>query len=313
MFLSRYNGSICRFIQADTKDGGSKKATFMGEIILHVFEHAFLDTIKLLPFLFLAILAMECLEHFAGEHILGALKKAGRFSPAAGAALGCIPQCGFSVAAAQLFNNGLVTAGTVVAVFLATSDEAIPILLTRSEGLSAIWPLILSKVIIAIVAGFALDLIWNVKKQQAAALEHTHEDHDHCGVSFGSILWASLKRSLSILLFIFIATLILNFLIEGIGEDRLGQFLLTNHPLQPLVAAIFGFIPNCAISVILTEFYLSGAISFGATVAGLCTSAGVGMLVLLRGKRSWKQYVAILGTCLIAAVLTGSVLQWIGV
>ena len=283
------------------------------EMVLDSLLDALLDAAKLSPFLLVTIFVMEFIEHRAADKFAAALQRAGRFGAPLGALLGIVPQCGFSAACAHLYNGGLVTAGTVAAVFLSTSDEALPILLSNRAGLSSVWRLIAVKLIVAVVAGVALDLLWPLSKQRVAFEEseqpHECECDSHSG--FFGILWAAVKRTLSILLFILLVTFALNLLIAFIGETRLAALLLPG-PLQPLLAAVVGLIPNCAASVMLTQLYLDGMITFGSAVAGLCSAAGIGMLVLLRGKRGKRSYAVILGTVFFAAVLTGSLLQLIG-
>ena len=278
------------------------------EQVLHWALHAGEDALRLAPFLFLTLLALEYLEHYAANKLAYALQKAGRMGPGAGALIGCIPQCGFSVAAAHLYNAGLITAGTVAAVFLSTSDEALPILLAGGAG-GTVWKLLLAKVIIALMGGFLLDLVWKKGRKIHRLTEDDHNDHCHWNGSRWGLVWEAVKRTAGILLFLFLATFILNGAIGLLGEERLGAFLLSNTMLQPLVAALCGFIPNCAASVLLTEFYLSGAISFGSAAAGLCTAAGVGILELLRG-RSRSRLIPILAVYGAAAV-AGVLLQWL--
>lgn len=273
---------------------------------------ALLDTLKLAPFLLVTILLMEWIEHRAADRFTSALQNAGRFGAPVGALLGLVPQCGFSAACAHLFNGGLVSAGTLVAVFLSTSDEALPILISNPAGLASVWKLMLIKVLVAVIAGVALDAIWPIARQHADFARTEQPHHCECaeGSSFWSILWAAVKRALSILLFVFLITLVLNALIGLIGEQRLARLLLPG-PFQPFLAGLIGFIPNCAASVIMTQLYLDGLLSFGSAVAGLCTASGVGLLVLLRGKRRPQTYACILGVTYFAAVLAGSLLQWL--
>ncbi len=281
--------------------------------ILDCLLDALLDCAKLAPFLLITIFVMEFVEHRAADKFALALQRAGRFGAPLGAALGLVPQCGFSAACAHLFNGGFVTAGTVAAVFLSTSDEALPILLSNPAGFSAVWRLIAVKLVVAVAAGVALDLLWPVGKQRNNFMKteppHVCECDSHS--RFVDILWAAVRRTLSILLFLFIVTLALNVLIAVIGETRLAALLLPG-PFQPLLAAVVGLIPNCAASVMLTQLYLDGMITFGSAVAGLCSASGIGLLVLLRGKRSKLSYLAVLGTVFFAAVLTGTILQLIG-
>lgn len=273
---------------------------------------AFLDSAKLVPFFLVTLFIMEYLEHRASSKLTGALQKAGRLGPVAGACLGCMPQCGFAAAVAHLYNGGFITAGTLVAVFLSASDEAIPILLGNPSGFAAIGRLVVVKVGIGIVAGLLLDFFWNAKKQQ-------QEDSITWHVKSGSaengkllnIVLATCRRIVSIISFVFLATVLLNLLIESIGQERLSRLLLSESIFQPMLTALFGFIPNCAASVLITEFYLAGTLSFGSAVAGLCTSAGVGMLILLRGKHSLKTYAIVFGTLYLSAVIPGMLLQFI--
>ncbi len=269
---------------------------------------AVLDCLKLVPFLFATVLLMEYIEHRAGERFVVALQKAGRFGPPVGAALGLVPQCGFSAACAHLFNGGFVSAGTLAAVFLATSDEAIPILLANPSGLPIVLKLILTKALVGVIAGMLLDLVWPLGKQRIEYAAHEEKHVCDSDGTFRKILLAALRRTLSILGFLFLVTLALNFAIFFIGEERLGKLLLPG-PFQPFLAALVGLIPNCAASVLLTQLYLDGVISFGSAVSGLCAASGIGLLVLLRGKRGKKAYAIVLGTVVVASVLCGSVLQ----
>lgn len=277
---------------------------------LEILAEAVIDTLKLVPFLFLTVLFMEYVEHRAGDKLAHSLQKAGKFGPAAGAALGCIPQCGFSAAAAQLFNGGFISAGTLVAVFLSTSDEAIPVLIGEPGGWKAVGLLIAAKVVIALITGYVLDALW--RGGRASESRETTPAHDaECHEASGNFLRAALLRSLSILAFLFLATLLLGLVIVWIGEDALAALLLPG-PFQPLLAALIGLIPNCAASVLLTQLYLSGMLTFGSAVAGLCSAAGIGMLVLFRGKRRLRLYAVILAVTFGSAVLFGTLLQLIG-
>ncbi len=271
---------------------------------------AVIDSLKIAPFLLVTLFLMEYIEHRAAGRFERAMQRAGRFGPLLGGALGLVPQCGFSAACAQLFNGGLVTAGTLAAVFLSTSDEAVPLLIANPAGISSLWKLLVIKFLMAIVAGLLLDTIWPIRKQQSAwaAVETPH----HCDSDgrFMSILWAAIRRMLSILLFLFIITLSLNLIIGFIGEERFAALLLPGF-FQPFIAALIGFIPNCASSVLITQLYLDGMISFGSAVAGLGTASGIGLIVLLRGKRGARTCATILATVFVAAVLTGLLFQWL--
>ena len=269
---------------------------------------ALLDTLKLLPFLFAAFFALEYLEHRASEKLSALLSRTGRWAPAVGAGLGLVPQCGFSVAAAHLYDGGLITAGTLIAVFLSTSDEALPILLATPGGAGKVGGLLVAKLIVALLFGFGLDLFYR-KGRQTQIDASQHAQHCHISGSLKEIFLEAVKRTLSVFAFLFLVTLALNAALHFIGEDRLAALLLANSPLQPLIAALFGFIPNCAASVLLTQLYLSDAISFGSAVAGLSTSAGLGILALLQSRRGRRDWPVLLGYLYASAALSGMLIQ----
>lgn len=276
--------------------------------LLHAILHALEDCVPTLPFLFATVLVMEYIEHRAADRFVLSIRRAGRFGPLLGAGLGCVPQCGFSAACAELFNGGLVSAGTLVGVFLSTSDEAVPILLANPGGWREVLRLLAAKVVIAVIAGFALDAVWSREKQQRDYAQKSEPHICKSDEKFRHILFAALLRTLHIFLFLFLVTLSLSLLMEYLGEERLASLLLPG-PFQPLIAAFVGLIPNCAASVLLTQLYLDGMLSFGAAVAGLCSSAGIGLLVLLRGKRRLKTYAIVIGSVLLSAFVSGSLLQ----
>ncbi len=280
------------------------------EIFLDALLDAVIDCLKLVPFLLLTIFLMEYIEHRTADRFERVMQRAGRFGPVVGSVLGMIPQCGFSAACAQLFNGGLVTAGTLAAVFLSTSDEAIPILIANPSGIPVLWKLLAVKIIVALAAGFCLDVFWPIRRQEAA-YAITETPHQCSSDSkLRNIIWAAVKRTLSILFFLFLVTLILNLLIAFIGEKRLATLMMPGF-FQPIIAALIGFIPNCAASVLITQLYLDDMISFGSAAAGLCTAAGIGLIVLLRGKRGFKACAFVLITVFVAAVLCGLLLQWL--
>ena len=262
--------------------------------ILHALEHSVLhaltDTLKLLPFLFLTYLLMEFLEHRAGGATERGLRRAGCVGPLFGGALGMLPQCGFSAAAAGLYAGRVVTAGTLIAVFLATSDEMLPMLISSGADPLLIVRLLLTKLLIGVVAGFAVDGISRllrrrglVKEVDDDAIEELCErEKCECGERF----WLSaLKHTAYITVFLLIFTFVLNFAVELIGEEQIGAIVSDRPVLGSLLAALVGLIPNCASSIALTTLYLEGVIPVGVMMAGLCVNAGVGIAVLLRNNR----------------------------
>lgn len=286
--------------------------------MLDVLLDSLIDALKMLPFLVAVYLIIELLEHKAVDKIRNLLHSE-RLGIVSGALLGIFPQCGFSVAAANLYAERLITAGTLIAVFISTSDEAIPILASKPDQAKWLLPLIAVKVIYAIIAGFIVNLIFKITKfdHLEAHLdhhsEHIHEggEHHHCAHcdSEKGIIESALKRSISIFLFILLTSFVLNTIIWLVGEDKISALLMTNSIVQPFIATLIGMIPNCAASVVLSELFAQGALSFGSLAAGLSAGAGVGMLVLVRVNHNQKQNAMLIGLLYLLSALLGIVLQ----
>lgn len=270
------------------------------------------DTLKSVPILYLVYLFIEYIEKKLDARKL--LKyKDNLMGPPIGALVGCIPQCGFSAASATLYHSDVIGAGTLIAVFLATSDEAIPIMLSRSADLGLMLLLIGCKIVISVVFGYLFMFTifrHERRKVQTDPIdlmdcdEHCHEHHKR------SILLDALIHALKTAVYIGVTLLIINGIIFLIGEQRLETILLADSPLQPLCTALIGLIPGCATSVLLVELLLNGSISFGAAVAGLSTGAGFGFLILFREKKSWKKNLLILACTYVAGAVSGLILQW---
>jgi len=275
--------------------------------MLEVVLDAVLDTLKALPFLFGAYLLMELLEHRHSGKQPAVLQKLG---PLGGAVLGCVPQCGFSVAAANLYAARFITPGTLLAVFLATSDEAILIMLSQPQALGEVGRLLGVKLVAAVIFGFLVDFVLRVFEHGGSTPNPHHLCEDaHCGCDGHGIVKPALKHTLQISLFLLAVNLLLGVVLALIGEEALSRLLLSGSAFQPLLTGLIGFIPNCAASVLLTELYLSGALSFGSAVAGLCTGAGLGLAVLFRvNKPQWQNF-ALMGALYVGAVATGLILN----
>lgn len=271
--------------------------------MLDVILDGVLDALKALPFLFGAYLLMEFFEHRRAGRQPALLQKLG---PLGGAVLGCFPQCGFSVAAANLYAARYITPGTLLAVFLATSDEAVLLLLSQPQALVEIVKLVGVKLLAGAVFGFLADLALRFLGH-VPDLPDAHPvcKEAHCGCEGHGIVRPALKHTLQVFLFLVGVNLLLGFALYAVGDEQLSRLLLAGSVWQPLLAGLIGFIPNCAASVLLTELYLSGALSFGSAVAGLCTGAGLGLAVLFRVNRPQKQNFAFMGALYVAAVLTG--------
>lgn len=266
---------------------------------------ALLDTVKLLPFLFLTYLAMEYLEHRTSTKVLIWVQKAGNFGPLIGGVLGAVPQCGFSTAASSLYAGRVISIGTLIAIYLSTSDEMLPILISEKAPVKFILLVIFAKILLGIFWGYVCDYVI-FKNDNAHEHIHIHNmcEEDHCNCDKG-ILGSSVKHTLQIALFILIISIILNGVIFFAGEDVLGNLILNHQFFGPVLAGLIGLIPNCAASVVITQLYLNGAIGVGAMMAGLLTGAGVGWLVLLRAGHSPKRTLKVIISMYIIGVLSG--------
>lgn len=278
--------------------------------IFDVLTDAVIDTLKTLPFLFIAFLLIEFLEHRAQDKIRNLFTRVGTAGPAVGTVLGCIPQCGFSVMSANLYSSGIITLGTLIAVFLATSDEAIILLATAHNGGFEIFRLLVAKIIIALFFGYLIYFI--EKKNHKNHHHHSHDlcEHDHCGCEEnGKILRPALIHTSKVFGFLLLFTVIIDLAVLFIGTNSFSRILLSDSVFQPLLSALIGFIPNCASSVLLTQLYIEGTLTFGSLIAGLCTNAGAGLLILFRDKSKFRENLKILGILYICAVIPAIILH----
>lgn len=283
--------------------------------VIGVLLDALIDSAKMLSFLFLAFLLMEFIEHHTGDKLVNFLQKTGNgfFGSLTGALAGCIPQCGFSVAASNLFAGRVISFGTLIAVFISTSDEAIPVLLAHPDMAGTVWKLIAAKIVIAVAAGIAADALIKIfrpnKKDDGAIGEICTESG--CGCEAHGIWYSSLKHTMKIFIFILAVNVILGLIMSFAGEETVSLFLGKMGLFQPALAGIAGLIPNCAASVLITELYADGAITAGSAIAGLCTGAGVGLAVLFRTNKNIRENFAVLGTVYLTGVLFGTVIDLI--
>lgn len=277
------------------------------DLLRDVILDTILDSVRMLPFLFAAFLLIEGLEHYSTDFVrrtLTQLKKAG---PILGALFGCIPQCGFSVMTANLYSSGVVSLGTLLAVFLATSDEAVLILLGHPGSAGAIWRLLAAKLVIALIAGYLTDFLF---ARRISVEKHIGDLCEHCGChDHQGILLPAVNHTLKLFAYIFAFSGTLNLLIALAGLDTVSSFLLGGSIFQPLLTAVIGFIPNCAASVLLTELYLSGALSFASVISGLCTNAGLGLIVLCRVNKNAAENLKIIGLLYLISAAAGLILS----
>jgi len=278
--------------------------------MIDVILDTLIDLAKLLPLLFLAYLLMEFLEDRMGEKTEKVIKKAGKLGPLFGSLLGAVPQCGFSAAASGLFSGGVISVGTLMAVFLSTSDEMLPIMISERAEILLVLKILAVKIVIALICGFLIDLIF--KKASRSTIAEMCE-REGCKCEEKGIFVSALKHTLSVALFIFIVTLALNFLVYFIGEEKLSSIIIAQPVIGSLISAAVGLIPNCASSVIITELYVDGIITSGALISGLLSGSGIGILVLFRTNRNMKQNLAILGGLYAIGAVVGIAMDLLGV
>jgi len=302
--------------------------------MLNVIIDALKDSLVMIPLLLVIYIGIELVEYKWGHKIRKSIQKAGSSGPAIGAISGSLPQCGFSVITTALYTQKLVTIGTLIAVYLSTSDEAIPVILSQPEKATVIIPLIITKIIIAIIAGYSIDFIF--KKSNKRTLNHIinynkskdSKDHNHeavidegacCGhkpssdsKEFNStdIFLHPIIHTLKIFAFIFVISATINLIIFAIGEATFNNLLSANVFMQPFLAAFIGLIPNCASSVAITELYLKGSITYGAVIAGLCASGGLGLLVLFKEDKNKNDVLRIIALLFGISVTAGLIIQF---
>ncbi len=269
--------------------------------MIDVLLDTLLDAAKLIPFLYLTYLLLEFIEHRAKEQTEALMKKAGKWGPLLGGALGAVPQCGFSASMSNFYAENIISLGTLVAVFLSTSDEMLPIMVSGiSSGDIRAWSVVkilLVKILCGVVVGLIVDGVARLcsKKEKDIDIESLCHD-DHCGCEEGNIFLSALIHTLKILAFILVVSFALNTVIYFIGEDALGSFI-SSLPVVvgPLATALVGLIPNCASSIVITQLYMSGVISAGSMLAGLLSGSGIGLLILFRVNKNMKSNFAVLG------------------
>lgn len=304
---------------------------------------ALIDSAKLLPFLFIAYVLIECIETFTAKKIGSTKFYKGKWAPLVGASFGIVPQCGFSVVATDLYAKQKITIGTLIAIFISTSDEAIPILLSNMTSLKVLYillALLAAKLVIGVVSGYMVDFvatkiiktkpIASANCENSACEQHEHEEiteeqetthkgccgheieEDHVHPAKQYVLHP-LIHTLKIFAYILIVNIIFGALVYFVGEDRISTFLTNAKYFAPLFAALIGLIPNCAASVVLTNLLLIGGLSFSACLAGLIVNAGIAYLILFKQNKNIKTNFAILGIMTFIGVLTGYCMMLFGI
>lgn len=275
--------------------------------MLDVIIDTLLDALKLLPFLFITFLLMELFEHKMTNKNKNIIKKSGKLGPLLGSILGAFPQCGFSVAATNLYATRIISIGTLISIYLSTSDEMLPILLSEKVEFSFILKILLIKVVIGMIFGFLIDLFIK-KKEEVEIEEFCHEGH--CDCEHG-IIKSAVKHTLNITLFILIIGFFLNLGFSYLGEEQISKLFFKDSFFGPFISSLIGLIPNCGASVIITELYLNNVITYASMISGLLTGSGVALLILFRVNKDKKDSFKIMGLVYLIGVVSGLVLQLI--
>lgn len=280
--------------------------------LIHCITHTLKEVLLLIPFLFIAFLIIELIEHKLSNKSKKIIEKSGKLGPLFGGLLGMIPQCGFSVVATNLYITRIVSLGTLISIYLSTSDEMLPLLISHKANISTIIALLLIKFAIGMTAGFIIDyFVRRYKKKHKIKnkgnFDICHDEDCHCEKE--NLFVSSLKHTFRTVSFIFIVTFILHIMMEYLGEDFIKKLFLKDSLLSPFISSLVGLIPNCAASVVLTELYLSGAISLSSVIAGLLTGSGVAILVLFRGNKNLKENLFILGLIYFIGAFSGLIIE----
>lgn len=275
--------------------GTTEHSSLLEGILHEVVLDGLIDTLKIIPFLFLTYLLMEFIEHKASGRTVALLERSGKAGPAIGGLLGVLPQCAFSAVAANLYTGRVISLGTLITVFLATSDEMLPIMISSGASWQSILTILAYKLIVGIIAGFAIDLVLGLLHRGEEKIDIDEIcDNDNCHCERGIVL-SALHHTATISVFILVVTLVINALIFFVGADTLGGIVSRIPVLSHLIAALIGLIPGCATSVALTTLGLEGIISGGTMMAGLFSGAGVGILILVRLNKHVKENLVIMG------------------
>ena len=276
-------------------------------MIFDILKDALLDTLKLLPFLFIAFLIIELVEHKLKNKEI--LKKSGKFGPIIGSLLGGVPQCGFATVATNLYVTRIISLGTLISIYLATSDEMLPIMISEKVELPFILKIVALKVLIGMVVGVIIDLIY--QKTNKETFDLCEKEHCHCHDKKHSLVKSSIKHTLNIAIFVLIINIVLNTVFELGLEDILSKILLQDSIFGPFISSLIGLIPNCGASVIITELYLNEAISLGSLLAGLLTNSGIALVILFKTNKNLKENLTILGLVYLIGSIIGLIINLI--
>lgn len=264
-----------------------------------------LDTLKILPFLFITYLLMELIEHKASAQTRSFMERSGAAGPAVGGLLGAIPQCGFSAAAANFYTGRVISLGMLISIFLSTSDEMLPIMISGKISAGAIFAILGYKAAVGIFVGFAVDITLRLIRGGRGPINidrMCEEDDCHCE---NGVLLSAIHHTVTVGTFVLAITMLINLLVLFVGTENIARVLYDKPFVSHLIAAVVGLIPNCAVSVALTDFCLEGFITAGTMLAGLFSGAGVGVLVLFRVNKSYRENFAVVAILVLSGFLFG--------
>ncbi|MBQ3021550.1 MAG: arsenic efflux protein [Bacilli bacterium] len=281
----------------------------MLEVLIHTLKHTLKDSLNLLPFLFIAFLIIEFIEHKLSKRVKKFITKSGKFGPILGSVLGLIPQCGVSVMATNFYITRVISLGCLFSIYLSTSDEMLPIMISRGVSFKVIFSILLIKFVTGFVFGYIIDFIFKSKNKK---FEYEICDTEHCDCEHG-VIKSSLKHTLSTFIYIVITSFIITFLYEQFGESLVSKIFMKDSLFGPFVGSLVGLIPNCGASIALSELYLNSAISFGTCIAGLLTGSGVAILILFKSNKNIKENIFIVISLYLIGVLIGIFLDFMGI
>ena len=286
----------------------------MEEIVAELLLDTAGDSVKLLPFLLVTYILMELLEHHAGGRTKKRIYHAGKAGPLWGGLLGIVPQCGFSASASGLYAGRVITVGTLLAIYLSTSDEMLPVLISGGVPAATIAKILAAKALIAVSSGFFAEFVYVklLKRQEEEMDIHAVCEEEHCHCEDGVFL-SAVKHTLRIFLYIFLLSLLLNVAIGAAGREALSGLFSGVPVVGEIIAALVGLIPNCASSVMITGLYLDGVIGPGAMMSGLLVNAGVGVLVLFKQNPDKRQTAGIIAALYGLGVFWGVVIELTGI
>ncbi len=288
-------------------------AEFLTEIVHHLLHHS----LKLFPFLFLTYLIMELIAHMSSSKTKKIIQNAGKVGPIWGSICGAFPQCGFSAAASYFYVGRVITLGTLISIYMSTSDEMLPILISERVPVRTIVWIVVTKVLIGMVSGFLIELLFGwLRKKDKVSVDLTFQDNitcESCCDQQHGIVVSAFKHALRVWIFVTIVTFAIEIIVEAIGADTMAAMFSDTPVAAEMIAGLVGLVPNCGASVVITQLYLEGIIGTGPMLSGLLVSAGVGLLVLFKENHNLRENILITAILYATSVMWGVLFQAFGI